>query len=607
MFKKPCANLKTSAPLRGSDRRKLKQRVISEFNVSNEVGDLLMPEGIQSQKFSTHLNEPGLLYLSSEGDPLWFTLGKGSDALIPTVYTLWKEPNLLPLLTTPAAVVPKLVGGADLMIPGVVQSSAEFSQDQLVAVAQYHRGAVLGYPVAVGHAALSSIALKQADEQDAKGKAVHILHAWKDSLWDMGPSKKLDVPDPRPIVTLEANAHAEADADAIPTVHVAPGVESTDVQLNSEPVETSREEGPSQHAGESQQNQVSTASLPPEEVSSYLRDALLQAISTTIASQSPSLFPISASSFWSNYVLPARPAQISGSNGDVVDTSIVDIKHSTHKSVKTFLKACAKEGLLKLKESKGDVVVTGVFPQNPAVVAHKPYRTLQSVEIKKEKAEQRERQAKEAEEKKKGEIHVVELLKPFGDTIAWFVSAEKDTQDLYTLADVRQILNSYIEAKQLINAHDQQYVNVVEDDALLRAISIKGQDMPDFMKRDDVIKKIQRNMQSWYEIKTEGNEPVRKKGEMVPISVVQKMRQGRKAVTLITGFEPFGLDAEELAEELRKLCSSSTTVSPLQGKSSGLEVMVQGKQMKVIMTYLISKGVPKKWIQGADMLDAKKK
>jgi translation initiation factor 2D len=34
------------------------------------------------------------------------------------VYTLWKQPNLLPFLTTPAAVVPKLIGGADLMIPG---------------------------------------------------------------------------------------------------------------------------------------------------------------------------------------------------------------------------------------------------------------------------------------------------------------------------------------------------------------------------------------------------------------------------------------------------------------------------------------------------------
>ncbi len=24
------------------------------------------------------------MYLSNEGDPLWFTIGKGSDALIPT-------------------------------------------------------------------------------------------------------------------------------------------------------------------------------------------------------------------------------------------------------------------------------------------------------------------------------------------------------------------------------------------------------------------------------------------------------------------------------------------------------------------------------------------
>jgi hypothetical protein len=34
------------------------------------------------------------------------------------VYTLWKHPTLLPCLTTPSAVLPVLIGGADLMIPG---------------------------------------------------------------------------------------------------------------------------------------------------------------------------------------------------------------------------------------------------------------------------------------------------------------------------------------------------------------------------------------------------------------------------------------------------------------------------------------------------------
>lgn len=53
---------------------------------------------------------------------------------------------------------------------------------------------------------------------------------------------------------------------------------------------------------------------------------------------------------------------VSGDDFDwYVDVGAIDIKQSTHKSVKVFLKACAKEGLVKLKETKGDVVVTGAF------------------------------------------------------------------------------------------------------------------------------------------------------------------------------------------------------------------------------------------------------
>ena len=37
----------------------------------------------------------------------------------------------------------------------------------------------------------------------------------------------------------------------------------------------------------------------------------------------------------------------------------MDIKHSGFKSLTAFLKANAKEGLIKIKETKGGVVVTG--------------------------------------------------------------------------------------------------------------------------------------------------------------------------------------------------------------------------------------------------------
>ncbi|KZP30060.1 hypothetical protein FIBSPDRAFT_926587 [Athelia psychrophila] len=62
-------------------------------------------------KFSTHLNIPGHSvgvgaedegrWPTSPRTPiLWFTLAKRSEDLVPTVYTLWKKPDLLPVLTT---------------------------------------------------------------------------------------------------------------------------------------------------------------------------------------------------------------------------------------------------------------------------------------------------------------------------------------------------------------------------------------------------------------------------------------------------------------------------------------------------------------------------
>ena len=80
-----------------------------------------------------------IAYFSPDGDPLWFSIGKGGDDLIPTgtlhsfglilvpdfvlycdmkVYTLWKKYDLLPYISSPASVIPVLAGGADLMIPG---------------------------------------------------------------------------------------------------------------------------------------------------------------------------------------------------------------------------------------------------------------------------------------------------------------------------------------------------------------------------------------------------------------------------------------------------------------------------------------------------------
>jgi translation initiation factor 2D len=57
-----------------------------------------------------------------------------------------------------------------------------------------------------------------------------------------------------------------------------------------------------------------------------------------------------------------------------------------------------------------------------------------------------------------------------------------------------------------------------------------------------------------------------RKGPLQPVSMSVKTRQGRKTVTLISGLETFGVDIDDFAEELRKLCAGSTS-SELSGRS----------------------------------------
>ncbi|KAH8114910.1 hypothetical protein DFH11DRAFT_1590309 [Phellopilus nigrolimitatus] len=583
MFKKPLDDLKTSAPLRNSDRRKLKLRVLQDFALTDaqpEAGDLLVPDGLQSVKFTTHTGEPGVAYLSSDGEPLWFTLGKGNTDLIPTIYTLWKHQRLVPFLSTPSIVIPILIGGADLMVAGVVEHTGGLRTGQLVAVTCYTPGAI-GAPLAVGRMAVSDVQLR-AD--GAKGKAVNILHVIKDKLWEMG--SRGDPPDPMPYKVPSEGAEGEQEpgeergAAAIAPADETPPPPPLDAD---EPVEGGLED--------------ELPPLGPHDVSSILRSALLQAIRTSIAALPPASFPIPSTLFYTAHILPARPAHAPG-------PTPIDIKHSSHKNLTAFLKSAEKEGLLRLKESKGkgggDVHVLSVSAAHPDAAAHRVYRTLGEAEAKREKREEREA----AEASKPHEMAVIELWKPHQQSIRLFEEGEKDSTALYALPEVKAILNAYITAKSLVNPHQQQFINI--DDLLRGVLVTKGNDVPEFTKRDELTRRLLEKMQPWYRIEADGQDPVLKKGKLEPISVAVKLRQGRKACTLITGFEPYGLAADALAEALRRACASATAVAPLPGKNAGLEVMVQGRQIKAVAELLLARGVPKKWVETADLTEKKK-
>jgi translation initiation factor 2D len=88
---------------------------------------------------------------------------------------------------------------------------------------------------------------------------------------------------------------------------------------------------------------------------------------------------------------------------------------------------------------------------------------------------------------------------------------------LYTPSEVRTILFEYVQAKDLINTNNKAYVNL--DDALVSCLATKSkakgqaaepEPPTDFVKRDDLVKRVLAKMQGWYEVAAPGRDPVQK-------------------------------------------------------------------------------------------------
>ena len=104
-----------------------------------------------------------------------------SLTFVSSVYTLWRHPQILPLLHTPEFVLQKLRSGAPLMTPGLARGPpfpTKAVKDAIVAIASLERPTV---PIVVGVCEIDVANLQQV--QGAKGHAVRGEHWEGDELW----------------------------------------------------------------------------------------------------------------------------------------------------------------------------------------------------------------------------------------------------------------------------------------------------------------------------------------------------------------------------------------------------------------------------------------
>ncbi|KAG8872413.1 hypothetical protein FRB97_007689 [Tulasnella sp. 331] len=589
MFKKD-HRTKPSAPLKNSDRRKLRAQIVQDFNIQPpEDGDILAPEGIHSAKIITSLNESGIVYIDpTTADPLWFSIEKNGSGLIPTVYTLWKRP-LLVSLSAPAAAIEKIAGGADLMIPGVISVShttgvlPPLPKDSLVAITEYGKSAPLG----VGRLALALEELTKvvSSEKDVKGKAALVYHTFGDCLWAAG--SKASPPD-------EVPGAQASDAEGKNVDGVADQLDAGDadeIELSAGSLGINDEERASSSPQTAEHHDLS-----PSDVDTYLRQALLQVVTQTISNH-PHALPCLASTFLTNYLQPARP----------YPSPPLDLKKSTFKTFSKFLKTVDKEGLLKIKEAKDDITIVSVNTTHPDFLGHRSFRTVGEVEAR-EKA--RADRQKAAEEKVHPMI-ISQLWKPFGTTVALFEAKDKSISTAYTRSEVRDLLDEHIIANSLV--HRSEAAFIMPDELLRNVLRKKGEEPIEFIRRNDLLQAILDAMQRWHSI--DGAPP--KKGALKPIRIETKARAAGRWNTIITGFEDYAhgphandLTAERLSEDLCKMCATATTSGPIPGaskSSQGMEVAVQGRHSKKVTEFLMSKGVPKAAIEEKVVANKKKK
>ena len=83
---------------------------------------------------------------------------------------------------------------------------------------------------------------------------------------------------------------------------------------------------------------------------------------------------------------------------------------------------------------------------------------------------------------------------------------------LYSYSDLKSTVNKYVDARQLTNPRDRTYVNVGTDEVLLSTVCAKGEapESVEFLKREDIVRRLSEKMQSWYEVQGEGKDPVLK-------------------------------------------------------------------------------------------------
>lgn len=571
--------VKSNTVIKGSDRRKLKADISAAFPAlsADELSDLVPnKEELNVVKIYAHKGDAVTLYVLHK-NPLFFELEK---RLYPTVYMLWRYPAALPTFRTWPLVVQKLVGGADLMLPGVVVPSSglpDVRQGDCCAVTLVNNRA----PVAVGTAAVSSAEMHSLG---MKGRGVCVLHTYMDNLWAFGDKS---CPPTLPYAESEGQGvngeEYEVDEEVEECVEEeqSPGETVIDqVCSGTEELSLTEQEEEKGEKGNEQEDEDDDLRTPQEIMDALLLQCFFHALKSKVKK---SELPLLTSTFLRNHMFSCCP---SGKQ--------LDIKKSSYKKLSKFLQAMQQQhNLVRVKElTKGVESIVEVDWNN---------RELRSFAAPKET----DIEAAPVQDAGEGETpyHPPEITTLYSVSARLeplFVDSNKRKGTILQPTEVRGIVTEYVKKNELVDKNNKNYVTINPTlcDCLLEKSEYQEIES---LKWDDLFSRTLRKMQECYQVVFPGQAPLIKKGHIEPIDITVASRGSNKKVTLIKNLEVYGLDPSVVATALQHRVQASSVLQPIPGAKDKVLVQIQGNQIQQVGHLLQDHyQIPRKYIQGLE-------
>lgn len=597
MFKKQ-PQLKPLSALKNSERRKLLTRICNLYNLnqndlSSELQQIILPIGCMSGKFITTTSK-GLIYTDKDKKPLWFETRNNNNDIIPSVFTVWNCPFLLPIVKTHKLVIDKLKGGADLMVPGSIPPfPMEAKTGKIVGISSIDDPNVI---LCVGKCLLDFTQFNESGTIGRTGRGVENYHVVDDGLFMLKKSpipKDLKIEIPKVEEKVDENEN-ENDAEGGVAEVIDEIEQSTAVDKDHEEV-IEKEKEKDEDAIKKDKDEEEDLKTLQIDIDFLFTQSLLQVLTTNKPTT-----PISSSSFMNDYILKSFPKRLPIN----LNSNLLTIKKTSWKKSYKFLKTMERDGFLKLKGKTDDFKIISFSDKsnNEKLKNFIPYKVQNSTTANTNTTSSTSTSTNNVNS---NQLLSRILYKSTRKQQQLFQSLDLSQLQYHSSQQLKQILDLYISKKELIFKPNPKFIQI--DDILSSSLNIPiGK-----IERNKILLLLQSQCTPYYKLfRSNENEseiiPI--KGSIPTVKVTTATRLGRKTVTLITNLEDFNIDPKDFQHDLRVACSGSTTLGPVNGgKPSQIEVMVQGSHVSIVTKLLIEKGLNKNWIEIKENAKGKKK